>query len=369
MDRLDLLGYTFERARKYFAEAVEEKIDHARETFDRYPATELKLKEAREADLRFYRELTFERWLDAISMILNEQIPRIYSWRGITEEQQKIAERDPFLFRILDGSSNERFQFPGRTMDYMYRAMFHVVPPDTPVFVDYSWLVDWVGPEQYSCSPPQTIVLTEGTSDKAIIEGSLRLLYPHLRGYFFFPDYEAVNFAGSSGNLLNIVRLLSATGTARRTVAVFDNDAAGFDAMRQLASIELDSKVKALMLPELPIAREYPTEGPQGRLNMDINGTACSIELYLGRDILQDGGTELTPVRWAGYLPGAGRYQGEIVRKRLIQEKYLQILADAAIDPNVLASHDWSDIRRVLQAIFSSFADDPPDSLYDEEDW
>jgi hypothetical protein len=163
--------------------------------------------------------------------------------------------------------------------------------------------------------------------------------------------------------------LLSATGTARRTVAVFDNDAAGFDAMRQLASIELDSKVKAILLPELPIARDYPTEGAQGRLNMDINGTACSIELYLGRDILQDGGAELTPIRWAGYLPGAGRYQGEIVRKRQIQEKYLQTLADAAIDPNVLASRDWSDIRHVLQAIFSSFADDPPDYPYDEEDW
>jgi hypothetical protein len=127
--------------------------------------------------------------------------------------------------------------------------------------------------------------------------------------------------------------------------------------------------VKALMLPELAIARDYPTEGPQGRLNMDINGAACSIELYLGQDILRDGGAELTPIRWAGYLQGAGRYQGEILRKRLIQEKYLQILADATLDSNVLASRDWSDIRYVLQVIFSSFADDAPDYLYDEEDW
>jgi hypothetical protein len=367
IDRLDLLGYTFERAREYFAEAVEEKIKNARDTLARVSGTAWTDKT--EAKLRFYEELTFERWLDAISVILNDRIPRIYSYRGITEEQQKIGERDPFLFRILEYSRDDHCQFPGHAMDYMYRAMFHVVPPETPVFVDYSSLVDWVGPERYSCSPPQTVVLTEGTSDKAIIEGSLRLLYPHLSGYFFFPDYEAVNFAGSSGNLLNIVRLLSATGTARRTIAVFDNDAAGFDAMRQLASIELDSKVKALMLPELPIARDYPTEGPQGRLNMDINGTACSIELYLGRDLLQNGGAELTPIRWAGFLPGAGRYQGEIVRKRQIQERYLQILADAAIDPNVLASRDWSDIRNVLQAIFSSFAGDSPYYLYDEEDW
>jgi hypothetical protein len=366
VDRLDLLGYTFERAREYFNEAIKEKIERVRATFGRYSGTEL--NDEVEAELRFYEELTFDRWLNAISTILNGRIPRIYSWRGITEEQQQIAEQDPFLFRILKDSSTDQFQFPGYDMDYMYRAMFQVVSPKTPVFVDYSSLVNWVWPEQYACSPPQIVVLTEGTSDKAIIEGSLRLLYPHLSGYFFFPDYEAVNFAGSSGNLLNIVRLLSATGTAKRTVAVFDNDAAGFDAIRQLTTIELDGNVKAIMLPDLSIARDYPTKGPQGRLNMDINGAACSIELYLGRDVLQDGSSELTPIRWAGYLQGAGRYQGEILRKRLIQERYLQILADAANDPSILTSRDWSDIRKVLQAIFNSFADDPPEYQADEED-
>jgi len=364
-DRLDLLGYTFERAREYFTEGIKEEAERTRAIFGR-----CKLNDEIEAELRFYEEVTFDRWLDAISTVLNRLIPRIYSrpWRGITEEQQQIAEQDPFLFRILKDSPTDRFRFPGYGTDYMYRAMFHVVSPKTPVFVDYSSLVNWVCPEQYACSPPQIVVLTEGTSDKAIIEGSLRLLYPHLSGYFFFPDYEAVNFAGSSGSLVNIVRLLSATGTANRTVVMFDNDAAGFDAIRQLTTIELHGNVKAIMLPDLSIARDYPTEGPQGRLNMDINGAACSIELYLGRDVLQDGSSGLTPIRWAGYLPGAGRYQGEILRKRLIQERYLQILADTASDPSILTSRDWSDIRKVLQTIFNSFADDPPEYQVDEED-
>jgi hypothetical protein len=69
MDRLDLLGYTFERAREYFAEAVAEKIEDARETLGRFSGTVPTDKI--EAKLRFYEEFTFERWLDAISRILN----------------------------------------------------------------------------------------------------------------------------------------------------------------------------------------------------------------------------------------------------------------------------------------------------------
>jgi hypothetical protein len=93
------LGYTFERAREYFSEAIKEKIERTHAIFGRYSSTEL--HDWVEAELRFYEELTFDRWLDAISTVLNGRIPRIYSGRRITDEQQQIAEQDPFLFRTI----------------------------------------------------------------------------------------------------------------------------------------------------------------------------------------------------------------------------------------------------------------------------
>lgn len=35
--------------------------------------------------------------------------------------------------------------------------------------------------------------------------------------------------------------------------------------------------------------KKHPTLGPNGTSKMDINGLACSVELYLGTDILTRG--------------------------------------------------------------------------------
>jgi hypothetical protein len=152
--------------------------------------------------------------------------------------------------------------------------------------------------------------MTEGKSDKRILEETLRVLYPHLMPYFSFIDFDLANMPGSTGHLLNIVKAFVATGVQHRTIAVFDNDAAGHHALRQLVHVPLPDNIKTIALPTLPLAACYSTVGPQGTLEVDIKGLACSLELYLGRDILELGRGALTPVRWTGLMQGAGRYQG-----------------------------------------------------------
>ncbi|MBA3571371.1 MAG: hypothetical protein H0W34_05240, partial [Pyrinomonadaceae bacterium] len=85
---------------------------------------------------------------------------------------------------------------------FMYRAMLEVVPPDAPVVLDFSNLVGWVDYEAYTCNPPKTVIMTEGSSDKRILAETLRLLYPHLYPYYSFIDFDLANVPGGTGHLL-----------------------------------------------------------------------------------------------------------------------------------------------------------------------
>lgn len=270
-----------------------------------------------------------------------------------------MQRQNPYLYHILERRDHDPFGYPGFGGMYMYRAMLEAAPPAAPVVLDFSSLVGWVGPEDYECTPPTTVIMTEGTTDKRILEGSLRVLYPHLFGYYSFIDFDLASMPGSTGHLLNIVKAFVATGVQHRTVAVFDNDAAGHDALRQLAHVPLPDNIKAVALPHLPLATRYPTIGPQGRVEADINGLACSLELYLGRDVLEDAGGGLTPVQWGGFMQGMQRYQGEILNKAAIQGKYLRLLADATADPQSARDHDWEGMRSIFRNIFDLFKDRP----------
>jgi hypothetical protein len=212
------------------------------------------------------------------------------------------------------------------------------------------------------------VILTEGSSDKQILENALRILYPHLYHYYSFIDFDLANMPGSAGHLLNMVKAFVTTGVNRRTIAIFDNDTAGHEALRQLAKVPLAEDIKVMTLPRLDLAACYPTVGPQGRINIDINGLACSIELYLGRNILENVTGELSPIRWGGLMPGTGRYQGEIQNKTDIQEKYLRLLSDVESNPELMKTHDWCGIKLVLESIFDQFRHQPPIDEYIYED-
>lgn len=160
------------------------------------------------------------------------------------------------------------------------------------------------------------IVLTEGSTDTLILSRSLDALYPHLRDFYSFVDFTASNLAGGAGALVSTIKAFIGLGIQNRTVALFDNDTAARDALRALSSVTLPDNIKIVQLPALDFARDYPTVGPQGRTNMDINGLACSIELYLGSDVLADREHGFVPIQWKGYNQTLGQYQGEILNKK-----------------------------------------------------
>lgn len=378
IDRLEIMGYTLDRAKEHFEIGIADALQDIEDLEIRwkewgkagmFDGVEVVTRpdpfESYKGAVKFYEGYTFEVWSGLIKEIFEKKIKRIYS-SSPSEERSLIQEQTPYLYHVLNYrvpfsfDNPQEFGFPGYDPDYMYRGMLEVVDPDTPVILDFSILVGWVGQERYTCGPPRTVILTEGVSDKRILEAGLRFLYPHLYHYYDFVDFDLANLPGSAGNLLNTVRALIVTGVERRTVAIFDNDAAGHDAIRQLANVTLPDNIKVMVLPSLDIASSYPTVGPQGQIKVDINGKACSIELYLGRDILQDAAGELTPVRWGNWIQGVQRHQGEIQNKLVIQEKYFQLLSEAVSNPERMKEHDWGGMRLILQHIFDLFKNQPP---------
>ncbi|MNS85511.1 hypothetical protein D3C72_1193780 [compost metagenome] len=108
-----------------------------------------------------------------------------------------------------------------------------------------------------------------------------------------------------------------------------------------------------MTLPSLDLADNYPTIGQQGLTNENVNGRACSIEMYLGTDILTDANNQLAPVKWRNIEPQINTLQGEISRKADLQKKYLKKVRTANEKGLLQAEHDWTGLLSVFESIFA----------------
>jgi hypothetical protein len=112
--------------------------------------------------------------------------------------------------------------------------------------------------------------------------------------------------------------------------------------------------------PNITLASQYPTTGPNGAAIQDINGSACSIELYYGRDVLGNSGS-LVPVQWRGFDEKVKRYQGEIQNKDALKAKFLKKVDAGKRSRLQSPSGDWGDMRQLLDSVFDAFSDQPAD--------
>ncbi len=88
---------------------------------------------------------------------------------------------------------------------------------------------------------------------------------------------------------------------------------------------------------------------------MDVNGMAASIELYLGADILSEDG-KFSPVQWTGYDAASKKYQGEVLNKKRIHERFREKLrsCDESLE-RTNNNGNWNGMRKVLMSVFSAF--------------
>jgi len=116
------------------------------------------------------------------------------------------------------------------------------------------------------------LIVTEGSSDAAIIKHALGLLKPHLSDFFDFVDMnEGYPFSGT-GNLYNFTKGLISIGVQNNVLIIYDNDAEGVSSFKRTAKLNIPSNMRVLKLPDLPafegISRRLGRQDLTGLISM-----------------------------------------------------------------------------------------------------
>jgi len=175
----------------------------------------------------------------------------------------------------------------------------------------------------YEGVPPRQVclIVTEGSSDSAILKESLPKIAPDLIDFFDFVDMsENYPFTGT-GNLVRFAQGLARIRIQNRILMVVDNDTAGQSAFRRISALKLPERMRVVTLPDLESCRRFDTLGPSGPGVEDINGRAVSIELFL--DLSRSPESPPT-VRWTAYDEALSQYQGELLNKEAHVKRFLE---------------------------------------------
>lgn len=162
------------------------------------------------------------------------------------------------------------------------------------------------------------LVVTEGSSDVAIIRHALKLLRPELLDFFDFVDMnEGYPFTGT-GNMVNFVKGLISIGIQNNVIVLFDNDAEGNASFNRCQALNIPDNMKVIKLPELDSFKDFPTIGPDGIHLADINGRGVAIECFL--DLSNN-----PKVRWNNFNKTVQSYQAELEDKDSYKMKFLEM--------------------------------------------
>ena len=377
-DRLNVLGYTVDTARQAFDEGLSgrqaelDKWRKAREEEEPSDTRELLLS-AYASEQKVLSELSCDTWTEALREILGGTAGTRNNDRASSVRSTGITGNEWYegpLKGTLTGYmlSHEWFAFPSPDTTAALRLTLEVGPNADRLLYDVTDLVwseyasrddDFVGYTsdisiEEMQSMAKVILLTEGSSDARILQSSLELLYPHLADYYSFMEFDAMRVGGGSGSLANLVKAFAGAGVVNKTIALFDNDTGGRDALRGIANLDLPQHLVVLMLPALDSLMAYPTIGPSGPADMDVNGLAGSIELYLGEDVLTNGEGQC-PIQWTGYSKALRQYQGEVLDKAGIQSRFQEKLEKAARMGTSVDDPEWSGLRAIFDCVFAAF--------------
>ena len=365
LDRLDAMGFTLQATQTLY------------ERYHAYRISELQERssESLENGERFYDEITllkpmdFDSWKRHFRELKQKNV---HDWDFTLNADRPVVQKLSTLEKfILEDEC--LFRFPPYDIRYFIRAVIEACGIKSYFRVDLSDLVgsgyndarDSIAKrarDELTLDYPlntKVIVLTEGVTDRRVLEASLELLYPHLAEYYAFMDFDGANAPGGAGQLVNTVKAFAGAGIANRVIAVFDNDTAARSALRGLEGVTLPASVQVLLYPAIEIASNYPTSGPSGLVHMDVNGLAGSLEIYFGEDVLRRMDGTFTPIHWRGFDTALRAYQGEIENKGNLQEKFSRKLALAVADSKLVQAQDWAGIRAILDMIRHTFQNEP----------
>jgi hypothetical protein len=355
-DRLDAMGISIDEVRTAFERRVLERADEIEEAAEDDGVSRAALS-------AMLREATFLDWSSAFQQFMADGVQP--GWPSVAP---KSLRTEMMRFIADEAEDGSLFGLP-RDARWLLRAVTEVCGPDLVVEYDVSELVlsgyyelqepvadhAKAGLRREALHNAPLVVLTEGSTDAAVLASAVRLLAPHLEGYLSFPDFDSTNAPGGTGQLASAIRAFAAAGILNRTVAVFDNDVAGRAAIGSLARTSLPDSLRLVRLPNVAVARDYPTRGPSGTSREDVNGRAASIELYFGEDVLRGQDGNLMPVTWSGRDAKLDDWQGEVSNKSELHRRFREKVRRANTDRTLLDKLDWSGMRLIIDRILHAF--------------
>lgn len=288
--RLEIFGASYLRAKLDFETALR-KIGE--DNFD---------------SLNFDLNISFEIYLDKIKVLIQSK-----------GKDDRIKSKDNFDSYLLDNDLLIEYQ----SIELGLWCLLSVVDSNDIVEYDLTELVNggWVEEPAKKIDTRKIIVLTEGKTDTEFLKIGLNHFFPYLVKFYHFMDFENSRYEANASRLVHTIKSFVGSGIKNQIIAIFDNDSAAKNEIKNLRNVQLPSNIKVLQYPEIEWAKKYPTIGPSGIQEMDINGLAGSIELYLGKDCLKENGKFL-PIQWMGYIDSINQYQGVIKGKDKIQRAF-----------------------------------------------
>lgn len=215
--------------------------------------------------------------------------------------------------------------------------------------------------EEYSNQQGAPIIITEGTTDVEFLRESIAILKPHLSPFIRFLEMDFKPETNADA-VLKMAKSFAAAGISQNMLFILDNDSAATAALVSFEQIRrsLPDNFRITQYPDVPLLNSYPTKGPQGDVNLNVNGTSGSIELYLGRDVLT-ADSALMPVQWRGYNDKVQAYQGVVLEKRTIQdrfrEKYRAIRSGSEVN-----LENWTEMNLLLEHLIAELSHLPATS-------
>ncbi|MCF7843673.1 hypothetical protein K9M47_02115 [Candidatus Gracilibacteria bacterium] len=367
-ERLNVMGHTMTKVEESFGLLRILELKRLKEYIDE---DAFGMAEKYEFQKKILEESTFQEFVEACKIIrINDFTYFCLREDGICKRKHK-HEFSEILKYILELSQDD-----GRFLGFLnldlydeFLIFLHTCPDNEIVKMDISDLVNggWYDHDDEVCNysinllkrshymSEKIILLTEGSSDRHILESTLHLLFPHLSDYYSFMNFETSNASGGASSLVSTIKSFTGSGITNRIIAIFDNDTAGKNAIKTLEKTVIPQNIKVMQYPDIELAEKYPTIGPSGNELLNVNGRAAGIEIYLGKESLLDSNNELIPVQWKGYDTTLKQYQGEIIDKAGAEKRFFEKIKECRADPKIILSKDWKDLESIFNVIFKAF--------------
>jgi len=350
--RLNIIGFNLKTLESHFENSKKYKLDN----FDEEEHNN------KEATSKFLENFTFDKYLSALKEIYDKKIDFFGNGNSLNyQELEIIKNSNPYIKYIL-----EEVEYPDDRIDIDYRfylrGFLEKLDDDINIFVDVSEIInagyydenDKIA-EQSLSKQDKTIIFTEGKYDTDVIKKSMKLLYPQYSKYFSFLDIELSNLELGANRIITYLKSFISAGIMNRVIVLFDNDAEGIYCKNELLKLkDIPNNFCIKTYPNIESAKNYPTICPTGIETLDINGSACSIELYLCNNVLKEN-TQYIPVQWKSFNEHINKYQGVVSKKGDIQKEYNRIMKECETNKEQIKNYDFDNMNILLQDIFKAF--------------